>query len=434
MLLRAPVLAAVLVSGCLGSGVAASAAEPTPAPTPANSDRLLIYHVWDAPSEVAALQAVVDRFKVKAPKVTVSVLTVRRDPRNLFPILNKLVTAGRAPESVHAHAGYGSHTYLEAGLLSPIDGLWAAEGLESAVPQAIRSLSQIDGHYYSVPIGVHRMNMVWYNKPLLDKYGIDPATLTTWDLFFKAAAVLREKGVASPIAMGEAWTASIVFQDIIAGQGIEVYEDWINGKLTAPDDPKIRQALETFGRYLTYVNADHTDTTWAPALQRVIKGEAAFCLIGDWADGEFRLAGLKYGKDYGAVPAPGTKGLFGAVVDTFLRPRNVLSPTNSDRWLKLVGSREGQDAFNVLKGSIPARNDPDLTRYDGYQKSAIAELKNARAIYPGPDEAMPDAYRRAVLDVLTGFAADGDAAKATRLLAETTTKIAGKYRRTWALK
>ena len=34
-------------------------------------------------------------------------------------------------------------------------------------------------------------------------------------------------------------------------------------------------------------------------------------MMGDWANGEFRLAKLKYGKDYGAMPVPGTKGLYG---------------------------------------------------------------------------------------------------------------------------
>jgi glucose/mannose transport system substrate-binding protein len=35
-------------------------------------------------------------------------------------------------------------------------------------------------------------------------------------------------------------------------------------------------------------------------------------------------------------------------------------------WLKLAGSKEGQDTFNPVKGSIPARTDGDESLYTGY--------------------------------------------------------------------
>jgi glucose/mannose transport system substrate-binding protein len=88
-----------------------------------------------------------------------------------------------------------------------------------------------------------------------------------------------------------------------------------------------------------------------------MNGEGAFCIMGDWADGEFRTAGKAYGKDYGAFLVPGTKGMFGLGVDTFQHPKGISDQTNSMRWLRLVASKEGQDAFNPVKGSISARSD-----------------------------------------------------------------------------
>lgn len=40
-------------------------------------------------------------------------------------------------------------------------------------------------------------------------------------------------------------------------------------------------------------------------------------------------------------------------------------------WLTICGSKEGQDAFNPVKGSIPARSDADRSLYDEYLQSAM---------------------------------------------------------------
>src|SRR6185436_12595793 len=100
-----------------------------------------------------------------------------------------------------------------------------------------------DGHYYSLPVNVHRNNLIWYNKALIDKHRIDPSTLTTWDAFFKAVDKLEAAGVHNPLQIGENWTASVAFESIMAGLGMPAYEDWINGKITAADDPRLLQAF-----------------------------------------------------------------------------------------------------------------------------------------------------------------------------------------------
>ena len=76
----------------------------------------------------------------------------------------------------------------------------------------------------------------------LESNGIGPAPLTTWDAFFAAARKLRVAGVKDPIQMGATWTASLLFEAIMAGQGIAAYEDWINGKITAGELKKFECA------------------------------------------------------------------------------------------------------------------------------------------------------------------------------------------------
>jgi glucose/mannose transport system substrate-binding protein len=303
-------------------------------------------------------------------------------------------------------------------------------------PPLIRDLCRIEGHYYAIPINVHRTNVVWYNKALLDKHKIDPASITSWDAFFKAAETLKAAKVPFPIQMGTTWTAAHVFESILASLGIEAYEDWINGKISTADDPRLLKAVNLFGSYLGYVNDDHAALGWDVAIRRVIKGESAFCLMGDFANGEFRGAWMKYGRDYGSFLVPETKGLFGVNVDTFVRPRAIGDPVNSNRWMALAGSREGQDAFNPLKGSIPARTDSDLSGYDLYQRSAIADLKSARYLYPNSASALPEGFNNQVNEALVAFMADRNAPKARAALASAAARLkgAGTYRRTWSLK
>src|SRR6185295_4374645 len=115
-------------------------------------------------------------------------------------------------------------------------------------------------------------------------------------------------GVRNPVQIGERWTLTVAFASILTGLGIGAYEDWVNGKITAGDDARLTEAFGILRSYLSYANPNHANVAWNVAIKRVIQGETAFCLMGDWAKGEFQIAKLKYGRDYAAVPVPGTKG------------------------------------------------------------------------------------------------------------------------------
>src|SRR6185436_11829876 len=102
-----------------------------------------------------------------------------------------------------------------------------------------------------------------------------------------------------------------------------------------------------------------------------------------------------------------TKGLYGMNVDAFQHPRALPKETNSERWLRMVASREGQDTFNPLKGSIPARTDADATKYDPYQRAAIADLKVSK-VYPAIGQGSPAHFGDRVDQIVAAFATDDD--------------------------
>jgi glucose/mannose transport system substrate-binding protein len=66
------------------------------------------------------------------------------------------------------------------------------------------------------------------------------------------------------------------------------------------------------------------------------------------------------------------------VTDTFGLPKGVKNADDVKKFLSVLGSVEGQDVFNPLKGSIPARIDADMSKYDQYGKDTMEDFKNSK--------------------------------------------------------
>lgn len=95
-------------------------------------------------------------------------------------------------------------------------------------------------------------------------------------------------------------------------------------------------------------------------------------IMGDWQNGEFKLSGFS---DYAWAPAMGTQGVFVVLSGSFCLPKGAPHRENALNWLRMCGSREGQEKFNVVKGSIPARTDINPSQLDAYQRPAIEDFK-----------------------------------------------------------
>jgi glucose/mannose transport system substrate-binding protein len=51
-------------------------------------------------------------------------------------------------------------------------------------------------------------------------------------------------------------------------------------------------------------------------------------------------------------------------------------PATTEAWLGTVASPEGQEAFNKMKGSIPANTEADTSDFGAYQQTAIESYAN----------------------------------------------------------
>jgi glucose/mannose transport system substrate-binding protein len=404
---------------------------------PTKANVVEIYHWWTSGGEKAAIGALVDVFVKKYPDVGVIQSPVAGGAGYVMKALMKsLVLAGEAPDAFQLHAGYEMKPYVDGGYLDPINDLWTAEGWTTVFPTVVQDMVKFGTNYYAVPVNIHRVNVVWYNKHVLDAHEIS-ANITTWDAFFAACDKLVAEGMAHPISLGDQgkWAATHVLEQIIASEGIGFYQDFINGKVTSAANTTLRDALTKFAKYLSYVNENHAALTWDGATAMVIRNESAFNIMGDWANGEFLVANKIYGVDYGTFPVPGTGGMYGLCIDCFEHPKGVKHPENSLNWLRVVGSKDGQDAFNPIKGSISARTDANISKYGAYQKAAIADFTTVHYMYPSivHGSGMPEAFTAQLDDIISAFVDTKDVSAAATALTNAVTAASADFTKVWAL-
>ncbi len=335
---------------------------------------------WWAGDEGPALQALIDMYNKQHPGVTVVNATVTGGSGvNAKAVLKTRMLGGEPPDSFQVHAGQELiGTWVKADRMEDLTPLFKEQGWMKSFPDGlVKNIGTADG-IWSVPVNIHRSNVLWYIPANLDKWGVKaPAS---WDDFFAIAPTLKEKGIV-PLALAENWTANHLWESVaLASLGADNWDALWSGKL-AFDSPEGVKAWELFGKVLAFTNNDATSLSWQQATDMVVDGRAAFNIMGDWAAGYMSTTKkMAPGSGFGWAASPGTGGQFIFLADSFGLPKGVKNRDNALAWLVLLGSREGSDAFNPLKGSISARVDTDLTKYNDYAKSASADFGKDRIV------------------------------------------------------
>ncbi len=369
------VLALVPLSACSNSGETNSSSEGSAS----KEETLDIFSWWTGAGEEDGLNALIDLFKEEYPDIEVENAAVAGGAgTNAKAVLASRMQGDDPPATFQVHGGSELNDgWVAADKMETLNDLYESEGWGDKFPEDLIDLVSKDGDIYSVPVNIHRGNVLWYNTSVFEENGVEPPA--TFDEFFAAADQLQEAGV-TPLALGdkEPWTATHLFETALLGTlGADDYKKLFTGEMSF-SDPKVKEAAENFKKMLSYVNEDHSSRNWQDASQLVADGEAAMNVMGDWAKGYFvNDLNLKVKEDFGWVATPGTDGMFMVITDTFGLPKGVSNPEDVKKFLSVLGSVEGQDAFNPLKGSIPARVDADLSNYDEYGKETIEDFKNA---------------------------------------------------------
>ncbi len=424
-------IVALLIAGCgprptptatTAPGATAAPAPttaPAPTATPAGpSGELEIFSWWTAGGEAEGLAALLKVFQQRYPNVKVINATVAGGAGvDARAVLATRMQGGNPPGSFQVHAGHELiDTYVVAGQMEPVTFLYQEEGWLDVYPKDLVEILSYNGEIWSVPVNIHRANVLWYNKAIFEQNNLKPPT--TMEEFFAVAEQLKAAGI-TPLALGETWTVVHLFETVLLGTlGPEGYSGLWTGK-TDWKGAKVTEALNNFDRMLNYVNQDYAALSWDQATQLVIDGKAAMNIMGDWAEGYFKAQGWTPGKEFGWAPSPGSAGAFDALSDSFGLPKNAPNRDAVIAWLRVCGSREGQDAFNPIKGSIPARTDADRSLYDAYLQSAMDDFAKD-TIVPSlmHGAAVAPSWQQDIIDAVGLFLANRNVATFQNALAQ----------------
>jgi len=340
------------------------------------STEMEVFSWWTGGGEAKGLEAMIAIWERDYPNVEFNNAAVAGGAgSNAKAVLAQRLAANDPPDSFQGHAGAELSDYIKAGQIQALNQYYDEWGLNDVFPQDLIDQITVDGKVYSVPVNIHRANVLWYNPAILTEAGI-AAPPKTMDEFFAAMDKVKAKGKTA-LSLGEQWTVKHLMETVmIAELGADGWADlWT--KAGDWKSANVTKALDTFKKVMTYVNSDYASLTWQDAAKQVVDGKAAFNIMGDWAEGYFLELGKKANVDYGWAASPGTAGIYDWLSDSFTLATGAPHEDAALAWLKLCGSKEGQDAFNPAKGSIPARKDADVNKYGVYLKSAMDDWKTA---------------------------------------------------------
>ncbi|WP_420596203.1 ABC transporter substrate-binding protein [Deinococcus sp.] len=379
---------------------------------------------WWAGDEGPALEALIKLYEAKYPNVKVDNATVSGGAgTNAKAVLKTRMLGGTPPDSFQAHAGQELiGTWVVADRMEDLSSLFKSEGWDKVFPKDVLSLISTGGKEWSVPVNVHRSNVMWYNPAKLKEWGVSAPT--TWAQFLTTCTTLKGKGVAAPLVMGENWTEQHLWESVMVGSlGSAGWQNLWSGKMKFTD-PKVVAAFDTYGKVLDCANKDASGLSWQQASDRIADGTSAFNIMGDWAAGYFTTTKkLKPGTGFGWSASPGTNGTFVMLADSFGLPKGAKDRAEAVNWLKVLGSKQGQDTFNPLKGSIAARTDSDISKYNVYSQSAAKDWRSNKIVGSMVHGAVaPESFMSAFGAVIDQFVASKDSAAATAAAQELATR------------
>ena len=355
----------------IGGGKFGAAPVTAPAEYKPATGKLEIFSWWTSGGETEALDYLYQDYKVLNPQVEVinsAMSGGTASGGNMKAVLQTRMLGGDPPESFQIHLGHELiDNHVVAGRMEPLDELYASEGWDKVFPKGLIDIASYEGKPWSVPVNIHRANVLWYNKKMFADVGVTEPP-KTWDEFFAIGEKLKAKnqpliGVAEN---APGFWAHVTETILISVLGADGYRGLFTGA-TKWDDPKIGQALTISAKALDYANKDFTSVSWGDVNDLMVDGKVATIIQGDWTPG---VLWSKNFNDFGWAPAPGNAGIYDMLSDSFGLPKGVKNREAALNWLKVCGSKHGQEGFNFYKGSIPARTDADFSKYTDYHKSA----------------------------------------------------------------
>ncbi|WP_412551850.1 ABC transporter substrate-binding protein [Shimia sp. MIT910701] len=301
------------------------------------------------------------------------------------PIIVSRIIGGDPMHATQLNHGRQAEELIEAGLMLDLTDVAKAEGWKDIVnPGSLLDSCTVDGKIYCAPVNIHSWQWIWLSHQAYADAGIDVPS--NWDEFVASAPALEAAGKI-PLAMGQqAWQSSGAFGVInVAVGGPDLWNKInVNKDAEAAAGPEMAKVFEAAAAARAMA-ANSKVQDWNQATNLVITGQAGGQVMGDWAQGEFQVAGQVAGQDYTCLPGLGVNEIISTGGDAFYFPKQDDPEIEAAQkeLAKLLLSPEVQVNFNLKKGSLPVRGDIDLASANDCMKKGLEILASGNILQSG---------------------------------------------------
>lgn len=338
---------------------------------------------WSQASELAAIRAVIEVHRAEHPDIEVEVLQSQNQGSMTKDVQDRLVD-GTPPSAFQANLGGNALQWSEtAQTLNDRAQAWSAAFRDSILERVSNA-----GQLMAVPLALTRQNNAYYNLEVLAELGLDiPVGRAAFDAWLEK---LVELGYTHPLCLGDqgSWvSAHVLFEDIVpAYVGAEHSQKFWTGQLSA-DDAKFAEALDYAATLNQYWNSDLARIEWDVGVTRLMEHAAdpaeqcVMAPMGDWG-GAVLAENNAEDEAFAQRSWPGAEDLFVLAGDAFITTKGVRNQARALDFLDTLASEAGQIAFNVKKGSVPARTiaEEHHAKFGPLTRANMADLTSGAAL------------------------------------------------------
>ena len=364
-----------------------------------------VIHWWTSGGEQAAISQFAEAWQEMGNTWIDTAITGGDNARGTT--VNRII-GGNPPTAAQFNISKQFVDLVEQGLLQSLEEVASAEGWRDFIyPPELIETCEFEGEFYCVPVNIHSWQWMWINNDVYKQVGLPvPQTI---EEFLAGAPKIQEAGII-PLALGgQGWQESGMF-DVVASSimGFPLMRSVYRDKdVDAFRDGRFESVLNTYRELNQFTDEGSPGRLWNDTTAMVIEGKAAMQVMGDWARGEFAVAGMEAMKDYSCV-IPGKEKYVALGGDVFVFPKND-DPKVKDTQLAMASMMVNptvQAKFNNAKGSLPMRLDVDTSAADACMQMGLDLIQNPDAIMRESDDWNTPAFTAAWSDIISEFRND----------------------------
>ncbi|MBD2870533.1 ABC transporter substrate-binding protein [Paenibacillus arenilitoris] len=283
---------------------AANAGATSPSESPSAAEPVAIEFWYGLGGKLGEnMQLLIDKFNASQQEVIVKPV-VQADYAETEQKLQAAIVSGDVPAAVLS----SNVDWARKGYYAPLDDLIAGEAgfHQEDVIRTFLEQGKVDGKQYFLPM-YGTTQVMYYRKDALEKNGIKPEELTTWEALAEAAAKMTEKANGKTTFYGwEPMWGKDNMIDAVMSKGGKILSD--DGKTVLVDSPEWVSTWELFRKWIhdDQIMRIHSGGQgweyWYKTIDDVMKGQAAGYTGSSGDQGDLDFAQL------GAMEQPGWEG------------------------------------------------------------------------------------------------------------------------------